>query len=180
MPTADTPPLLPVGPIPTPLPATVTLDELAPLFDALAAAPGETRDAITGLEAGQLNTLYRDWTLRQIVHHLADSHMNAYTRCMLAMTEETPTIRPYDEGAWAALAASKTADVEAGLSLLEAVHGKWDALLRTMTRADLGRAFLHPEHGAAFRLADMAPLYLWHARHHTAQIRWRREAQGWG
>ncbi len=177
--TTPSPPAYPAGPFPAPLPPTVTPAELAPVFDALAAAPSEVRAAVEGLDRTRLGTLYLNWTLRQIAHHLADSHMNAYTRCMLAMTEDTPTVRPYDEGAWSALAASKTADVETGLGLLEAVHAKWDALLRTMTQSDLGRSFLHPEHGASFRLADMAPLYLWHARHHTAQIRWRREVEGW-
>lgn len=149
-------------------------------IDELAAMPDAMRDSVAGLTGAQLDTKYRNWTIRQITHHVADSHLNCYTRFMLALTEDTPTIRPYDEGAWASLPVSRTGDVETPLATMRGVHGSWVAVLRSMTEDDFGRAFHHPELRAPVRLRDALAQYAWHGRHHIAQIRWRRAAEGWG
>ena len=175
-----TPPTLPVGPAPEPGPEAPTRDAVRPALDSLAEAPARLAGALEGLTPDQLDTPYRNWTVRQIAHHLPDSHLNAYTRCMLALTEETPAIRPYDEGAWSELDVSRTGDVRLAIALLGSVHAKWDALLRTLSGEQLARRFRHPEHGAEFRVGDMPRLYDWHARHHTAQIAWLRDHHGWG
>ncbi len=173
------PPAFPAGPAPADLPGPLTPEDLAPHIDELAAAPAALRRAVGPLSRLQLDTRYRNWTLRQIVHHLADSHVNCYVRFMCALTEPVPTIKAYDEGAWSALPISRTCDVEVGLALFDAIHAKWVALLRSMSITDFARAFHHPEFETDVRLADAIAHYAWHARHHTAQILWRRRAEGW-
>jgi hypothetical protein len=143
------------------------------------AAPAALRDAVAGLSEGQLDTRYRNWTVRQIVHHLADSHVNCYIRFKWALTEETPTIKAYDEGRWAALADSRTGDVGAPLALLEGLHAQWVQLLRSMTDDQFARSFLHPETGKTVSLSAALCSYAWHCRHHTAQITWLRGRHGW-
>ena len=145
----------------------------------LANAPAALRRAVDGLAEGQLDTRYRNWTVRQIVHHLADSHVNIYIRFKWALTEERPTIKAYDEGRWAALEDSRTGDVRAPLALLEGLHGRWAQLLRSMTEQQFARSFLHPETGQTVNLSAALCYYSWHCRHHTAQIRWLRERHGW-
>ena len=143
------------------------------------AAPRTLREAINGLSETQLDTRYRNWSLRQIVHHLADSHVNCYIRFKWTLTEDNPTIKPYDEGRWAALEDSRAGDVRAPLALLEGLHARWVQLLRSLTEADLDRAFVHPETGQAVSLRAALCYYAWHCRHHTAQIRWLRQGHGW-
>lgn len=174
-----TPPPQPAGPEPGPMPERFTLDDLAPHIEALAAAPAALRDAVRGLTDAQLDTRYRNWTIRQIVHHLPDSHLNCYIRFMWTLTEETPRIKAYNESDWSALEISRTGAIDTPLALMDAVHGKWVALMRTMTAAQYSRAFHHPETETVVRLADAVPLYAWHARHHTTMIRWRRDTEGW-
>ena len=145
----------------------------------LEGAPAALRRAVAGLADGQLDTRYRNWTVRQIVHHIADSHVNSYVRFKWALTEEVPTIKAYDEGRWAALEDSRTGDVKAPLTLLEGLHAQWVQLLRSMTEAQFGRSFLHPETGKTVSLSAALASYAWHGRHHTAQINWLREQRGW-
>jgi uncharacterized damage-inducible protein DinB len=145
----------------------------------LAQAPAALREAVAGLSEGQLDTRYRNWTVRQIVNHLADSHVNSYVRFKWALTEERPTIKAYDEGRWAALRDSRTGDVRAPLALLEGLHARWVHLLHSMTDEQFARSFIHPETGQTVTLSAALAYYAWHCRHHTAQIRWLREQHGW-
>jgi hypothetical protein len=148
------------------------------LIAAIENAPAALRRAVAGLSDEQLDTRYRDWTLRQIVHHLADSHVNSYVRFKWALTEERPTIKAYDEGRWAALEDSRTGDVGASLALLEALHVRWVLLLRGMTEEQFARSFHHPESGQTVSLNAALAYYAWHCRHHTAQILWVRQRSG--
>lgn len=133
-----------------------------------------------GLRDAQLDTPYREggWTVRQVAHHVPDSHMNAYVRFRLALTEERPTIKTYEEARWAELADAKTAPVEVSLALLEPLHERWVRLLRSLSAGDLARTFTHPEHGVR-TLEWMLFLYAWHGRHHTAHITELRKQKGW-
>ena len=142
--------------------------------------PAQLSAAIGGLNPEQLDTPYRPggWTVRQIVHHLPDSHMNSYMRFRLALTEEEPIIKPYDEARWAELADAKTSPVEPSLALLENLHKRWVILLRSLASSDWDRTFRHPEIGL-MRLDQNLALYGWHGRHHVAHITSLRERQGW-
>ncbi|MEM8671394.1 MAG: YfiT family bacillithiol transferase [Planctomycetota bacterium] len=136
--------------------------------------PFQLREAVSGLNSPQLDTNYRNWTIRQIVHHLADSHMNSYIRFKWALTEDLPTIKAYDEGLWSDLVESRTGAIEPSLSLLDGLHARWCQLLRTLTAQDFERAFVHPETDATVSLNAALPYYSWHGRHHTGQILWLR------
>jgi hypothetical protein len=142
-------------------------------------APAALRQAVAGLSEAQLDTKYRNWTIRQIVHHLADSHMNSYIRFKWTLTEERPTIKAYHEDRWAELEDERTGQAELSLALLEALHARWVQLLRLMTDEQYARSFVHPETGAVVSLADALCSYAWHCRHHTGQILWLREKHGW-
>jgi hypothetical protein len=141
--------------------------------------PESLREAVSGLSDSQLDTPYRDggWTVRQVVHHLPDSHANCYIRFKLALTEDSPTIKPYDEAAWAKLADSSL-PVGVSLSLLAALHGRWVALLESMSEVDFHKGFVHPEQGRQ-TLSNVLAIYDWHSRHHTAHITNLRARQGW-
>ena len=144
------------------------------------ALPQELRQALAGCSASQLDTPYRaaGWTLRQVAHHLADSHMHAYARMRLAMTEETPTIKPYDQDRWAELADARTLPLEPSLQLLEGLHARWGVFLRSLTTSDWARAIRHPEFppaGQVLSLDWMLQHYAWHGRHHVEQITACRE-----
>ena len=142
--------------------------------------PSKLAHAVDGLTQEQLDTPYRDggWTLRQTVHHIADSHSNSLTRFKLALTEdEPPTIRPYYEDRWAELA-DNSLPVEVSLSMTASVHARWSALLDSMTEADFAREFIHPETGRWTLDAALA-LYAWHSEHHTAHITSLRQRSGW-
>jgi uncharacterized damage-inducible protein DinB len=151
----------------------------AELIAAIENAPAALRRAVAGLSDEQLDTRYREWTLRQIVHHLADSHVNSYIRFKWTLTEAQPTIKAYDEGRWAALEDSRTGDTHAPLALMEALHARWVRLLRGMTEEQFARSFIHPENGQTVSLDAALAYYAWHSRHHTAQILWVRERHGW-
>jgi hypothetical protein len=155
--------------------------QLAGWIDDIAALPAALRAAVAGLSAQQLDTQYRPdgWTVRQVVHHVADSHMNSFVRFKLALTEEQPTIKPYAEAAWAELDDSRGADPALSLALLEALHERWVLLLRSMTPQQFERAFVHPATGAVTPLARATGLYAWHGRHHMAHITSQRERMGW-
>lgn len=161
------------------MPASVTPERRKQAMEALAAAPANLRAAVKGLGDSQLDTPYRDggWTVRQVVHHVPDSHLNAYVRLKLAMTEEKPTIRPYDQERWAGLADARMA-IEVSLTLLESVHQRWDVLWRSLQPADFSRILVHPEYGE--RTIDwLLFLYEWHGKHHTAHITELRKQKGW-
>ena len=142
-------------------------------------APARLRDAVASLSETQLDTRYRNWTIRQIVHHIADSHVNSYVRFKWTLTEEQPTIKAYDESRWAALEDSRSGDIDAPLSLLDDLHVRWVQLLRSMTAAQFARSFTHPETGKSITLNAALCYYAWHGKHHTAQITWLREQHRW-
>jgi len=143
-------------------------------------APELLRKAVDGLSPQQLDTPYRPqgWTVRQVVHHLADSHMNSLVRFKLALTEEQPTIKPYDEARWAELADGSQADISLSLALLDQLHARWGLLLRSLGEEQWGRTFIHPESGVV-RLDVNLGIYAWHGRHHTAHITSLRTRMNW-
>lgn len=161
-------------------PDPISEDDRRGWLEALRLAPARLRDAVAGLDDAQLDTPYRDggWTLRQVVHHLPDSHLNSYARFKLALTEDAPVIKPYQEARWAELPDSR-APVEVSLALLEALHERWLALLVSLSGPDWQRTFVHPESGREVTLERTLALYAWHGAHHTAQITGLRERKGW-
>lgn len=146
----------------------------------IAELPGQIAGVVAGLSAEQLDTPYRPdgWTVRQVVHHVPDSHVNAYIRFKLALTEEQPAIKPYNETEWAKLADSRVTPVEVSLQMLAALHARWADLLNSMQPSDFGRALYHPEHGV-LTLDRMLAMYAWHSRHHLAHITSVCERMGW-
>lgn len=145
----------------------------------IAAASARLRQAASGLTAAQLETKYRNWSIRQIAHHLGDSHLNAYVRFKLALTEDRPTIKPYQEGPWADLPDGREAAIESTLTMMEGVHDRWVYLLRAMTPDQYARVYVHPESQTVVPLYEALGYYVWHSHHHTAQILWvRRERLG--
>jgi uncharacterized damage-inducible protein DinB len=162
------------------MPALVTPNQRQQAIEEIAAAPAKMRAAVKGLKDAQLDTPYRDggWTVRQVVHHVPDSHLNAYVRLKLALTEDKPTIKPYDEAAWAELADSKSMPIEVSQTLLDAVHTRFVQLWRSLKPADFARVLVHPDHGE--RTVDwLLFLYEWHGKHHTAHITELRKKTGW-
>ncbi|HEV7767626.1 MAG TPA: putative metal-dependent hydrolase [Thermoanaerobaculia bacterium] len=156
-------------------------DERRAMIDTIAAAPSRMREAVAGLSEEQLDTPYRDggWTVRQVVHHVPDSHLNAYTRLKLALTEDDPLIRPYDEALWAGLADSRDTPIEVSLTLLESLHARWVTLLRSLADDDFRRTLRHPEHSGILTLDWLVAMYEWHSRHHVAHITSLRERMSW-
>lgn len=150
-------------------------------IEEIAATPANLRAAVAGLTPHQLDTPYRDkgWTTRQVVHHLPDSHLNAYTRIKLALTEDMPVIRPYEEARWAELPDGRAGPIEVSLNLLESLHHRWVLLLRQLTPADFRRRYMHPQHGRPFEVQETLALYAWHGRHHVAHITSLRRRMGW-
>lgn len=146
----------------------------------IAEMPARLRAAVRGLTDEQIDTPYRDggWTARQIVHHLADSHLNSYVRFKLAMTEESPGIKPYFEDRWAELADARSAPVEVSLTLLEALHQRWVLFLNSLALEDYSRTLNHPEQGIV-KLGKNLCMYAWHGKHHVAHIVSLRERMGW-
>ena len=142
--------------------------------------PARLREAVNGLSESQLDHPYREggWTVRQVVHHLPDSHMNSYIRFKLAVTEDEPTIKPYDQARWAQCDDATTLPVEVSLALLESLHRRWVVFLRSLSPAQLVRTFRHPELGVISLDQNLA-LYAWHGRHHVAHITTLRDRMGW-
>jgi uncharacterized damage-inducible protein DinB len=142
--------------------------------------PANLQAAVKGLSEAQLDTPYRDggWTVRQVVHHLPDSHMNSYVRFKLALTEDAPTIKPYAEDRWAELADTKATPVDVSLVLLDCLHYRWMRLLRSLSDEDWKRTFVHPEHGP-MTLEKALAMYAWHGRHHVAHITELRKRMSW-
>ncbi|MGE3171713.1 MAG: YfiT family bacillithiol transferase [Planctomycetota bacterium] len=147
----------------------------------IAGLPALLHETVRGLDNAQLDTPYRDggWTVRQVVHHVADSHVNAYARIRLLLTEDHPTIRPYAEAAWAELADARDGAVGGSLLLLTALHERWTHCLRALPAAAFARTLHHPEAGRDFSLDDMVAMYDWHGRHHVAHIAGLRARRGW-
>ncbi len=169
----------PIGKFSTPVEYSKNLfDEWIKTIEDL---PEKLRAEIQHLRDEQLDTPYRDggWTVRQVVHHLADSHMNAYIRFKLAMTEEVPTIKPYFEDRWAELHEAKHAPAELSVALLEALHKRWVHYLRSLKEEDLKRKYHHPESKKDMELRTILALYAWHSRHHLAHITSLAERKGW-
>lgn len=148
---------------------------------AIAATPGAVRAAVGGLDEVQLDTPYRagGWTVRQVVHHLPDSHLNAYTRFKLTLTEAEPVIRPYFEDRWAETAEARTAAPNVSLRLLDALHERWVILLQSIGSEQFTRRLFHPERNATMSLDELLALYAWHGPHHIAQITALRERMDW-
>jgi DinB superfamily len=168
----------PVGRFTEPQAVTAALRDAA--IDELAALPAAMRAAVDGLTAAQYETPYRDggWTVRQVVHHVADSHMHAYLRVKFALTEESPTIRPYDEAAWSLLPDVGATPISVSLTLIDALHARWVACLRGVDVMQLRRPFVHPELGP--QPVELSLLrYAWHGRHHVAHITALRTRMGW-
>jgi hypothetical protein len=142
--------------------------------------PARLRAAVAGLTEAQLDTPYRPegWTVRQVVHHLADSHLNSYVRFRLALTEDEPTIKPYDQELWAKLSDARTAPAELSLTLLDTLHQRWVMLLRSLKPEDFSRALKHPELGRV-TLEKYLAMYAWHGKHHAAHITGLRQRSGW-
>lgn len=149
-------------------------------IDRIATTPARLRAAVAGLDDPALDTPYRPggWTVRQVVHHVADSHMNAYIRTRLALTEEHPTIKPYDEVRWAELPDSRE-PVEGSLALLDRLHARWVVVLRSMSNEDFGRTFFHPGGNVTVTLERNTATYAWHGDHHIAHITELRRREGW-
>lgn len=168
----------PVGKFELPKEVTPALRQAA--IEELAATPAKVRAAVAGLAETQLDTPYREggWTVRQVVHHLVDSHVNAYIRLRFALTENQPTIKPYEENDWAHLEDARSAPVEVSLKLLEPLHERWVRLLRSLKTEQYARTLLHPDHGVK-NVDWLLFLYSWHGRHHTAHITELRKQKGW-
>jgi len=162
------------------MPTEVSAATRAEAIRKISATPQNLRAAVKALNDAQLDTPYREggWTVRQVIHHVADSHMNAYIRWRLALTETEPTIKPYEEGAWAKLEDAAHSPVEVSLNLIEPLHERWVNLLGSLQESDFARAFRHPEHGVK-TLDWMLFLYAWHGNHHTAHITELRKQKGW-
>ncbi|HME35123.1 MAG TPA: bacillithiol transferase BstA [Candidatus Sulfotelmatobacter sp.] len=158
----------------------LTEDQKRAFVDDISQAPAKLRAAVKGLTEAQLDTPYRPggWTVRQTAHHVPDSHMNAYIRFKLALTEQEPTIKPYAEDRWAELADTKTTPVEISLTLLDSLHDRWVRLLRSLSAEQWQRMFRHPELGE-MTLEKTLALYAWHGRHHVAHITALRTRNGW-
>jgi len=159
---------------------TITPQNRSKILLDIAELPGRLRDAVEGLSDSQLDTPYRPegWTIRQVVHHLADAHVNSYIRTRFALTLNEPTIMPFDEQKWAELKDARSGPVEPSLLLLDGVQSRWAQLLESLSDADLQRTLVHPENGV-MTLGKLVAVYAWHGRHHTAHITELRKRKGW-
>lgn len=155
-------------------------DEIRSWIDTISAFSDKLKEITSGLSEEQLNWTYRPdgWMIRQVVHHCADSHMNSFIRYKLALTENQPTIRPYEEAMWAELDDTLRADIQYSLDLLDALHKRWTVLLNSLGASDWSRTFIHPEHGTKTSLAQNTALYAWHCNHHLAHIEQAIKYQG--
>ncbi len=173
-----TDPRFPIGPFT--FDPDVTPEKRHQSIAAIRETPARLRAAVTGLTPDQIETPYRDggWTVRQVVHHVPESHMNAFVRFKLALTEDKPTIKPYEEDLWVKLPDIPRVPIETSLTLLDALHQRWIAILESMNAPQFARPLIHPQHGEV-RLDWMLQLYAWHGRHHTAHVTALRSAKGW-
>jgi hypothetical protein len=162
-------------------PQSTTPDQVQTWIREIEGHPAAFRRAVRDLTEARLDTPYRPdgWTVRQVAHHLPDSHMNAYVRFKLALTEDVPTIKPYEQQRWAELPDGKSGSIEVSLNLLEQLHTRWVRLLRAMRPADFDRRFKHPEQDGTLTLAGLTAMYAWHGKHHTAHVTELRRRNGW-
>ncbi|MUT66803.1 bacillithiol transferase BstA [Paenibacillus sp. NEAU-GSW1] len=162
-------------------PDQITAEQRVQWIAQVASLPRRLAEAANGLSNEQLDTPYREggWTVRQVVHHVADSHMNSVFRFRLALTEDHPTIRPYDEVSWAELSDAKTSAIGNSLSLLASLHERWVELLTSMTEEQYSRTFFHPGSQQTVRLDTNLGLYAWHGNHHLAHVTMLKERMGW-
>ncbi|MXV49607.1 putative metal-dependent hydrolase [Pedobacter sp. HMF7647] len=162
------------------LPENISKVQLDEWIDQISALPAKIREAAAGLSDKQLDTPYRPggWTLRQVIHHLPDSHMNAYIRFKLAYTEDHPTVRPYYEEIWAECGEAKNGPIEVSINLLDALHKRWVFFLKTLNVEDFDRSYQHAEHGES-NLKKMLGLYVWHGNHHLNHIINTRKLNKW-
>jgi uncharacterized damage-inducible protein DinB len=162
-------------------PTTMTKDILTKWISDISTFPKRLLNEVVNLTDEQLDTQYRPngWTIRQVVHHCADSHMNSLTRFKLALTEDKPTIKPYFEERWAELLDSKSMPIEPSLKMIEGIHERWTVLLNNLTDDQLERIFIHPEHGKTFRVDENIGVYAWHCNHHLAHITETKKRNNW-
>jgi hypothetical protein len=163
-------------------PISITQDDITRWIAEIESLPSKLRNAVKTLNDTQLDTPYRPdgWTVRQVVHHLPDSHLNSYIRFKLALTEDNPTVKPYFEERWAELPDGKTAPIEPSLTLLESLHQRWALTLRYITSEQWQRTFFHPESKKEFRIDGILALYAWHGKHHLAHITELKKRMSWG
>ena len=174
---AQTPPQFPAGEYHSPGFYDAEFRDV--LIEQIAATPQRVRDVVAGLSDEQLDTKYQNWSIRQIVHHLADSHMNCYIRFKWALTEDSPLIKTYDEGRWSEVIDATSSPVESSLTILDGLHARWAHLLEKLDEEQMAKTFFHPQQMQDVSLAAALPSYVWHAEHHVAQIRWIRDQQDW-
>lgn len=169
----------PIGKFETPI--LIHSVELGQYINDIETFPIRLKKEVNQLSDIQLDTPYRPngWTIRQVVHHCADSHINSFVRFKLALTEKEPTIKPYFEERWAELSDSKTMSIEPSLMMLDGLHKRWVVLLKSLTDSDLEKSFVHPEHGKAFKLKVSIANYAWHCNHHLAHITVLKSLKGW-
>ena len=158
----------------------VSVNEFAQYINEIERLPFDLRKSVSGLSDSQLDTPYREggWTIRQVVHHLFDSHVNSYMRLKLALTENNPTIRPYDEASWAELHDARQAPVDLSLGMIEGLHKRWMMNLRSLNSDQIARTYIHPESGL-WRIDQNAAMYAWHGKHHLAHINGLKQRMGW-
>ncbi len=156
-------------------------NELSAAIERINTLPARLRSAVGGLSDSQLDTAYREggWTLRQVIHHISDSHINAYVRFKLAMTEENPSIKPYDEVKWAECEEAMHGEIQLSLNLLEALHRRWVVFLQSLKDHDLNRTYYHPVNQKQSKLLEIVSMYAWHGDHHLAHITSARERNKW-
>jgi len=162
-------------------PDKITKEIMKDYISSISTLPDRLRKATPHLTNEQLDTSYRPggWTIRQLVHHLADAHINGYIRFKLALTEESPTVKPYDENKWSELIDAQTLPVEPSLKLIEGLHDRWTVLLNSMTEEDFAKSYFHPEHGKHLCLDEVLGEYAWHSDHHLAQITELKKRKRW-
>jgi hypothetical protein len=161
--------------------AVPNAEERSAWIGEIAELPARLRAAVSGLSEAQFDTPYRPdgWTVRQVVHHVPDSHLNAYVRFKLALTEDNPTIKPYAEARWAELPDTTGTQIGVSLVMLEALHRRWVNLLKALREEQWARTYFHPDHQKALRLDGMLAMYAWHGKHHTAHVTRLRERMQW-
>jgi len=162
-------------------PTVITKDILKKWISDISTFHKRLLSEVTNLKDEQLDTPYRPdgWTIRQVIHHCADSHMNSFTRLKLALTENQPTIKPYFEEHWAELIDTKSMPIQPSLKMIEGIHERWTVLLNNLTDEQYGRIFIHPEHGKTFRVDENIGVYAWHCNHHLAHITETKKRNNW-
>lgn len=162
-------------------PIIITKDDLSKWISDISTFPKRINNEVIYLNEKQLDTQYRTdgWTIRQVIHHCADSHMNSLTRFKLTLTEDKPIVKPYFEDRWAELTDSKNMPIEPSLKMIEGIHNRWTILLNNLTESDYSKSFIHPEHGKEFRLDENIGVYAWHCNHHIAHITETKKRYNW-